>query len=119
MYQWLLNNEDAKTVVTNIRAAHGFEKADAELTALLGAQPPQGHRIHEFQMAGVERHGNANFLSFRRSSRPVRAQVIFHVTGGIAIRRGSRRLLPLGPLLRPQQFPQRLVQLQRSLFLGR
>ena len=30
LYQWLLNNEDAKTVVTNIRAAHGFEKADAE-----------------------------------------------------------------------------------------
>ena len=30
LYQWLLNNEDATTVVNNIRAAHGFEKADAE-----------------------------------------------------------------------------------------
>lgn len=36
LYQWLLNNEDAATVVKNIRAAHGFEKADAEhFTALL------------------------------------------------------------------------------------
>ena len=30
LYQWLLNNEDATTVVNNIRAAHGFEKADAD-----------------------------------------------------------------------------------------
>ena len=30
LYQWLLNNEDAKTVVNNIRAAHGFDKADGE-----------------------------------------------------------------------------------------
>ncbi|UTY60443.1 transcription antitermination factor NusB [Massilia sp. erpn] len=30
LYQWLLNNEDATTVVNNIRAAHGFDKADAE-----------------------------------------------------------------------------------------
>jgi N utilization substance protein B len=30
LYQWLLNNEDSTTVVNNIRAAHGFEKADAE-----------------------------------------------------------------------------------------
>jgi N utilization substance protein B len=30
LYQWLLNNEAASTVVNNIRAAHGFEKADAE-----------------------------------------------------------------------------------------
>ncbi|CAN7488872.1 transcription antitermination factor NusB [Massilia sp. LjRoot122] len=30
LYQWLLNNEPARTVVTNIRGAHGFEKADAE-----------------------------------------------------------------------------------------
>ncbi len=30
LYQWLLNNETASTVVNNIRAAHGFEKADAE-----------------------------------------------------------------------------------------
>lgn len=30
LYQWLLNNEPARTVVTNIRGAHGFEKADGE-----------------------------------------------------------------------------------------
>ena len=36
LYQWLLNNEDATTVVNNIRAAHGFDKADGEhFTALL------------------------------------------------------------------------------------
>ncbi len=29
LYQWLLNNEDAATVMAHIRAAHGFEKADA------------------------------------------------------------------------------------------
>ncbi|WP_426111295.1 transcription antitermination factor NusB [Massilia sp. PWRC2] len=35
LYQWLLNNEDATTVVTNIRAAHGFEKADGDHFAAL------------------------------------------------------------------------------------
>ena len=30
LYQWLLNNEDATTIVNNIRAAHGFDKADGE-----------------------------------------------------------------------------------------
>ena len=35
LYQWLLNNEDATTVVNNIRAAHGFEKADADHFAAL------------------------------------------------------------------------------------
>jgi N utilization substance protein B len=35
LYQWLLNNEDAGTVVNNIRAAHGFEKADADHFAVL------------------------------------------------------------------------------------
>jgi transcription antitermination protein NusB len=29
LYQWLLNNEAAATVVAHIRAAHGFDKADA------------------------------------------------------------------------------------------
>ncbi|HEX9171921.1 MAG TPA: transcription antitermination factor NusB [Telluria sp.] len=39
LYQWLLNNEDATTVVNNIRAAHGFDKADSEhfTTLLYGA----------------------------------------------------------------------------------
>ena len=35
LYQWLLNNEDATTVVNNIRIAHGFEKADADHFAVL------------------------------------------------------------------------------------
>lgn len=35
LYQWLLNNEPAATVVNNIRAAHGFEKADADYFAAL------------------------------------------------------------------------------------
>jgi transcription antitermination protein NusB len=30
LYQWLLNNEPASTIVNNIRAAHGFDKADGE-----------------------------------------------------------------------------------------
>jgi N utilization substance protein B len=36
LYQWLLNNESASTVVNHIRGAHGFDKADAEhFTVLL------------------------------------------------------------------------------------
>lgn len=30
LYQWLLNNEPASTVVNHIRNAHGFDKADGE-----------------------------------------------------------------------------------------
>jgi N utilization substance protein B len=30
LYQWLLNNEPASTVVNHIRSAHGFDKADGE-----------------------------------------------------------------------------------------
>ncbi|MEH6437334.1 transcription antitermination factor NusB [Massilia sp. DD77] len=33
LYQWLLNNEPARTVATNIRGAHGFDKADGEFFA--------------------------------------------------------------------------------------
>ncbi|MBQ5942283.1 MULTISPECIES: transcription antitermination factor NusB [unclassified Massilia] len=35
LYQWLLNNEAARTVATNIRGAHGFDKADGEFFAEL------------------------------------------------------------------------------------
>src|SRR3954470_22986196 len=35
LYQWLLNNEPASTVVSNIRAAHGFDKADGDYFAAL------------------------------------------------------------------------------------
>jgi N utilization substance protein B len=30
LYQWLLNNEPASTVVNHIRSAHGFDKADGD-----------------------------------------------------------------------------------------
>jgi N utilization substance protein B len=35
LYQWLLNNEAASTVVNHIRGAHGFDKADGEYFAAL------------------------------------------------------------------------------------
>jgi N utilization substance protein B len=35
LYQWLLNNEPARTVATNIRGAHGFDKADGEFFSAL------------------------------------------------------------------------------------
>ncbi len=35
LYQWLLNNEDATTVVNNIRAAHGFDTADGDHFSVL------------------------------------------------------------------------------------
>ena len=30
LYQWLLNNEPASTIIANIRSAHGFDKADGD-----------------------------------------------------------------------------------------
>ncbi|MGF6276086.1 N utilization substance protein B [Massilia sp. UYP11] len=35
LYQWLLNNESAQVVSTNIRGAHGFDKADSEFFSAL------------------------------------------------------------------------------------
>ena len=35
LYQWLLNDADASAVAGNIRAAHGFDKADAEHFSVL------------------------------------------------------------------------------------
>lgn len=36
IYQWLLSKEDGRKVMTNIRAAHGFDKADGDhFTALM------------------------------------------------------------------------------------
>ncbi|WP_020652646.1 transcription antitermination factor NusB [Massilia niastensis] len=35
LYQWLLNNEPARSIATNIRSAHGFEKADGEFFSAL------------------------------------------------------------------------------------
>ena len=48
LYQWLLNNEDSATVVNNIRAAHGFEKADAEhFTVLLNGAIKESVSLRE------------------------------------------------------------------------
>ena len=35
LYQWLLNNEPSSQVANNIRAAHGFDKADGEYFSTL------------------------------------------------------------------------------------
>ena len=35
LYQWLLNNESARVVATNIRSAHGFDKADSDFFSAL------------------------------------------------------------------------------------
>jgi N utilization substance protein B len=48
LYQWLLNNEPASTVVSNIRAAHGFDKADGEyFSALLHGTISQSVELRE------------------------------------------------------------------------
>jgi N utilization substance protein B len=48
LYQWLLNNEPASTVVNNIRAAHGFDKADGEyFSALLHGAISQSVELRE------------------------------------------------------------------------
>jgi N utilization substance protein B len=48
LYQWLLNNEPASTVVSNIRAAHGFDKADGEyFSALLHGAISQSVELRE------------------------------------------------------------------------
>jgi N utilization substance protein B len=48
LYQWLLNNEPAATVVNHIRSAHGFDKADGEyFTALLNGAIGQSLELRE------------------------------------------------------------------------
>jgi N utilization substance protein B len=48
LYQWLLNNEPASTVVNNIRGAHGFDKADGEyFTGLLNGAISQSVELRE------------------------------------------------------------------------
>ncbi|MYN05539.1 transcription antitermination factor NusB [Pseudoduganella sp. DS3] len=56
LYQWLLNNEDATKVVNNIRAAHGFDKADGEYFAdLLRGTIKQSVELRELFSALVDR----------------------------------------------------------------
>jgi N utilization substance protein B len=56
LYQWLLNNEPASTVVTNIRGAHGFEKADAEyFNELLHGAIAQSVELRELIAPTIDR----------------------------------------------------------------
>jgi N utilization substance protein B len=56
LYQWLLNNEPASTVVANIRSAHGFDKADGEyFTELLHGAIAQSVELRELLTPTVDR----------------------------------------------------------------
>jgi N utilization substance protein B len=56
LYQWLLNNEPASTVVTNIRSAHGFDKADGEyFRELLNGAIAQSVELRELIAPTVDR----------------------------------------------------------------
>jgi N utilization substance protein B len=56
LYQWLLNNEPASTVVNNIRAAHGFDKADGEyFTELLNGAIAQSMELRELIAPTIDR----------------------------------------------------------------
>jgi N utilization substance protein B len=56
LYQWLLNNEPAATVVKHIRTAHGFEKADGEyFTELLNGTIAQSVELRETLTPTVDR----------------------------------------------------------------
>jgi N utilization substance protein B len=56
LYQWLLNNEPASTIVANIRSAHGFEKADAEyFNELLHGAIAQSVELRELIAPTIDR----------------------------------------------------------------
>jgi N utilization substance protein B len=56
LYQWLLNNEEATKVVNNIRAAHGFDKADGEyFTDLLRGTIKESVALRESFVSLVDR----------------------------------------------------------------
>ncbi|TFW31727.1 transcription antitermination factor NusB [Massilia horti] len=56
LYQWLLNNEPASAVVNNIRAAHGFDKADAEFfTSLVNGAIAQSVELREAVAPVIDR----------------------------------------------------------------
>jgi len=56
LYQWLLNNEPASTIVANIRGAHGFDKADGDyFTTLLNGTIAQSVELREVIAPTVDR----------------------------------------------------------------
>jgi N utilization substance protein B len=56
LYQWLLNNEPASTVVNHIRSAHGFDKADGEyFSELLNGAIAQSVELRETLTPTVDR----------------------------------------------------------------
>jgi N utilization substance protein B len=56
LYQWLLNNEPASTVVNHIRGAHGFDKADGEyFSELLHGTIAQSVELRELLSPTVDR----------------------------------------------------------------
>jgi N utilization substance protein B len=56
LYQWLLNNEPASTVVANIRSAHGFDKADGDyFTSLLNGAIAQSVDLREAVAPVIDR----------------------------------------------------------------
>jgi N utilization substance protein B len=56
LYQWLLNNEPAATVVANIRSAHGFDKADGEyFTSLINGAIAQSVELREAVAPVIDR----------------------------------------------------------------
>jgi N utilization substance protein B len=56
LYQWLLNNEPAATVVASVRAAHGFDKADGEyFTELLHGAIAQSVELRETLTPTIDR----------------------------------------------------------------
>jgi N utilization substance protein B len=56
LYQWLLNNEPASSVVGNIRSAHGFEKADGDYFGeLLNGAIAQSVELRELIAPTIDR----------------------------------------------------------------
>ncbi|HEX8786479.1 MAG TPA: transcription antitermination factor NusB [Telluria sp.] len=56
LYQWLLNNEPASTVVAHIRSAHGFDKADGDyFSELLHGAIAQSVELRETLAPTIDR----------------------------------------------------------------
>jgi N utilization substance protein B len=56
LYQWLLNNEPASTIVANVRVAHGFDKADGPyFTELLHGAIAQSVELRELIAPTIDR----------------------------------------------------------------
>jgi N utilization substance protein B len=56
LYQWLLNNEPAATIIANIRSAHGFDKADSDyFRELLNGTIAQSVELREVIAPAIDR----------------------------------------------------------------